>query len=424
MIQQRMMIQKLRLGMQCILAMGVMIVSTYSIEAQMVNQGELTIMPNTQVGVLDPIDNASSGIWMNDGELFCYNHFNNDGMVDFLNEGLTRFEGSTVQRITGSSESFFYDLLFNNGFIALAFQLAGNITVENEANFDTGVVDGQNFGGLLSFTAGADHINTSDNSHMDGTVIKNGDNSFDFPIGNAGQYRPATINAPQNVLDQITGRYILENSDPTYSHGSAVGVIERIDNTEYWVVERTNGNSNVVLTLGWDADTSPSFITAANPNSLHIIRWDANQGFWVDEGGIPDAANQTVTTIAEVSGYGVFTLATVSVEEVLPGGLVSYNAVSPNGNGENDFFRIDGIERFPNNTMEVFNRWGVPVYKTKGYNLTDNVFRGFSEGNLTLGGSEPLPTGTYFYVLTYEFSENGSTPRTVRKTGFLYIDAN
>ena len=407
-----------------LLILGFLLPGTWALQAQLYNHGELTIVAETDWGVEGPLDNTASGTLFNDGNLYCYGDFNNDGTVDFFDQGFVGFLGATAQQLTGSNGSFFYDLRFDNSSTAVPFQLATEINVDNEVDFNSGIVDGESQGGLLTFGANADHINTTDDSHLDGVVAKAGDNSFDFPIGDNGSYRQATISAPDAVADLISAQYKNENSNTAYPHELKAGVVEQINDTEYWVVEQLSGNSNIVLTLGWDATTSPGFITNADPTSLHIVRWDADLGFWVDEGGIPNATNQTVTTISNVTGYGVFTLATVDTEEVLPGGLVSYNAISPNSNDENDVFRITGIERFPNNTVEIFNRWGVSVYKTRGYNNQDNAFRGFSEGNLTVGGSDPLPTGTYFFVLTYEFSENGSTPQTIRETGFLYINAN
>ena len=58
--------------------------------------------------------------------------------------------------------------------------------------------------------------------------------------------------------------------------------------------------------------------------------------------------------------------------------------------------------------MQIFNRWGVLVYETVGYggsSGSENVFRGISEGRVTIAESKELPTGTYYYVL--KFPGNG-----------------
>lgn len=50
---------------------------------------------------------------------------------------------------------------------------------------------------------------------------------------------------------------------------------------------------------------------------------------------------------------------------VSPNCLKIYNEFSPNDDGQNDFFYIDCIDRYPNNQLEIFNRWGNLVYYKK-----------------------------------------------------------
>jgi gliding motility-associated-like protein/uncharacterized repeat protein (TIGR01451 family) len=55
------------------------------------------------------------------------------------------------------------------------------------------------------------------------------------------------------------------------------------------------------------------------------------------------------------------------------------NAMSPNGDGKNDFFVIKGLDKYPPATLYVFNRWGDMVFQSKGYhNEWDGA--GLSEG--------------------------------------------
>ena len=132
--------------------------------------------------------------------------------------------------------------------------------------------------------------------------------------------------------------------------------------------------------------------------------------------------NKTVTTPLRLDGYGIFTLGRVNEGDILPGDVVVYNGVTPNGDGKNDFFFIDGIENLANNRVEIFNRWGVEVFATDNYGSSagGNVFEGYSDGRLTIAGDNQLPTGTYYYVLSYDYTNSGSTER-IKKAGFLYI---
>jgi gliding motility-associated-like protein len=97
--------------------------------------------------------------------------------------------------------------------------------------------------------------------------------------------------------------------------------------------------------------------------------------------------------------------------------LTVFNAVSPNGDGLNDFFFIRGIECYPKNTVEIYNRWGVKVYDIQGYDNDSRSFKGFSEGRLTIKESNGLPSGSYFYIIKYvDLNGNG-----IDKTGYLQV---
>ncbi|WP_299524415.1 gliding motility-associated C-terminal domain-containing protein, partial [Winogradskyella sp.] len=92
--------------------------------------------------------------------------------------------------------------------------------------------------------------------------------------------------------------------------------------------------------------------------------------------------------------------------------LTIYNEFSPNGDGVNETFVIDCLERFPNNKLEVYNRWGNIVYSKNGY-LND--WNGTSNGRAVINQSGELPVGTYYYVLDLG---DGSEPRV----GWVYIN--
>ncbi|MFC3973147.1 T9SS type B sorting domain-containing protein [Maribacter confluentis] len=95
-----------------------------------------------------------------------------------------------------------------------------------------------------------------------------------------------------------------------------------------------------------------------------------------------------------------------------------FNVITPNGDGIHDVLRISGLQNYPNNTLKIYNRWGVAVYITKAYNTEGNVFDGTSEGRITVDTERKLPVGTYFYILDYELP-NGEI-KTL--SGYIYIN--
>jgi gliding motility-associated-like protein len=96
------------------------------------------------------------------------------------------------------------------------------------------------------------------------------------------------------------------------------------------------------------------------------------------------------------------------------------NAMTPNDDGYNDIFYIRGIECYPNNSVQIYNRWGVLVYEEQGYNNDDKAFRGYTKGRKTEYKSEKLPAGTYFYILKYtDYNLN-----SFEEVKFLYLGSN
>lgn len=73
--------------------------------------------------------------------------------------------------------------------------------------------------------------------------------------------------------------------------------------------------------------------------------------------------------------------------------LEIFNGVTPNGDNHNDYFHIGNIDQYPDNTVDIYNRWGQIISHIEKY---DNIDRKWSG---TLNGSGTAPSGTYFYII-------------------------
>lgn len=105
--------------------------------------------------------------------------------------------------------------------------------------------------------------------------------------------------------------------------------------------------------------------------------------------------------------------------------LLIPNAFSPNGDGINDEFVISQFKKEPTESkLEVYNRWGTLVYRSKGKKYTENFWDGKSNAGFASLGDE-LPDGTYFYVFKIDISVDKEEPRsseTVSKEYCGYIE--
>lgn len=92
----------------------------------------------------------------------------------------------------------------------------------------------------------------------------------------------------------------------------------------------------------------------------------------------------------------------------VPGGI------SPNGDGINDKLVIDGLDKYPNNKIQIFNRWGAVLFSAQNY---QNDWAGTSEFGARVGG-DTLPVGTYFYIL--DLGEEAPDSERINK-GYIYL---
>lgn len=78
--------------------------------------------------------------------------------------------------------------------------------------------------------------------------------------------------------------------------------------------------------------------------------------------------------------------------------IIVYNGISPNGDGVNDYFKINNIQFLePENKVTIYNRWGDKVFEMENYN--SNLPERRFEGRQNSG--KELPSGVYFYKVEF-----------------------
>lgn len=236
------------------------------------------------------------------------------------------FDGTTAQsvNIIGATPTpEFRDIQTNN--LTNDVTLNTPIIVLTELDLDFGHIktDATN---LLIMNDNAIVSSSSENSFIDGPIRKIGNDVFEFPVGkNDTAYAPISISAPVNTGHHFTAEYFQINPDlAPYDVSLKDASLDHISICEYWILDRTNGASNVDVTLSWD-DRSCGVTSLPG---LTVARWDGSQ--WKDHGNggtTGTIANGTVITSAVVSSFSPFTLASTNpAENPLPIELISFKA--------------------------------------------------------------------------------------------------
>ena len=144
-----------------------------------------------------------------------------------------------------------------------------------------------------------------------------------------------------------------------------------------------------------------------------------------------DLVEGKVTNIVAAKGFApngnevkdIYTLVIEKGTVLGCGTIIVHNAFSPNNDGINEVFTIESIDDpcYPNNTVEIYNRWGVLVFETQNYNNESNFFDGISRGRTTIKQSSGLPTGTYYYILNYTSVDLNGDINSNKKAGYLFL---
>ncbi|MEH6682440.1 MAG: gliding motility-associated C-terminal domain-containing protein [Sediminicola sp.] len=175
---------------------------------------------------------------------------------------------------------------------------------------------------------------------------------FTIVLTNLGQQVVGAITAT-DLLDPIGFDYVSHTvSNGSYDPDSGNWELPSMEGTEEATLEIT------VILVGEGTFANTAEITASTPN-------DGNEE--------NDSATVSVVVGPKLDDECGFV----------------FNQFSPNGDGTNDLLVINCSEQFPNNSLEVYDRYGNQVYSANGY---DNSWDG-------TGKNGNLPKGTYFYIL-------------------------
>lgn len=347
------------------------------------------------------------------GEIGFHTDLINDGTFD-QNLGLAGFYNTAnTLTISGDNRPVFYDMeidVVDDLFLDVA------VGVTNFQEFITGRVQTPRDRNTVSldYLNDAPYLGQNDDRYVDGYSSITGVLDFTFPIGDDFRLRPMSIDS-QASANTARGAYFFENPNSpnffanNFNTDNFSNTLFGVSTFEFWDLD---GDVETRVTLTWDDNSNiPTLVD--NLENLRVVGWDKNLEQWVSLGNSTfsgDLNSGGITSELMIpDNYTILTFGTSDI--LLDGDLEIFTAVSPNGDGVNDTFIIQGIAQFPNNELSIFNRWGVKVYSKKGY---DNSWAGISEGRVTVAEDEQLPVGTYYYVLKIDGQKD--------RAGYLYIN--
>lgn len=206
----------------------------------------------------------------------------------------------------------------------------------------------------------------------------------------------------QNLANTTLAVDISDVATVTLVNDDAAPVVTASQN--FTIAEDATAETLVGTVQATDADNDAlSAWTIVSGNNAGLFTLEAATGKITFAGGAKLNVGDQYTlgiTVSDGSNTSQSVSVTITVIESGPQEILVPEGLSPNGDGANDTWIIDGIEKYPANKVAIFNRWGNVVYEVSGYNNTSVVFNGSSNRSFNLGSI--LPDGTYYYVIQLE----------------------
>jgi len=160
-------------------------------------------------------------------------------------------------------------------------------------------------------------------------------------------------------------------------------------------VEDEDGNWVWTSIIG--TDTLVSFLDNANAIT-NLYDGLYNTG----DGGIGDIEVQLI------DGCGSVTLSTITIEICQ---LEFFNVFTPNSDGDNEFFSIEGLQGYPNSRLLIYDRWGLLVFTDLNY---QGAWRGLNDKGAALAD------GTYYFKFTVNYND----PEELQYEGDVNVDTS
>jgi len=342
----------------------------------------------------------------------------NDGNFD-QNSGLVGFYGYNKSlTVSGDFKPIFYDaeIAVDNGLF-----LDTGIGVINNGNLISGDIITPRISTEVfpNFIDDAFYVGENDVSLVDGYAAISNKTEFTFPVGDDERLRPLTINSSSiNALAKCAYFYESPNTPSTFgkSYQTTAKATEflSISEKEFWHLE---GDMPSTITLTWD-DWSNVNTFATYISDIKVVGWHKKQKEWVNLGNSDVQGGMSYGRVTSEefipNEYEIITLGgnNDKLEAYATIELDNY-FMTPNGDGKNDFLVLDGLESSPNNTIQIFDRYGVLVYSKKNY---QNEFNGVSNRNAAINRNSGLASGIYFYIVTMNDLKQ-------KHQGYLYISS-
>jgi gliding motility-associated-like protein len=347
----------------------------------------------------------------NQGSVGFHHDFINNGITDD-NFGTAGFFSDNSINILGAFRPVFNDMEI---MVANDLFLEVGVRVKNNTNYILGdVVTPRNQTDVnLDYLDNTFYIGNDNLRKIDGFSSLTNKQEFTFPIGDDDRLRSLRIFATEVIPNAKSAYFFEDPNTPSdlsnnYYTAQKADDVESVSTYEFWYLD---GMIPARVHVTWDEQSNLSDFVDDLEN-LKVVGWHTQNQQWENLGGTTISGDfnsgEITSEIFLANDYSILTFGSSSKSILMT--LDNY-ILTPNGDGVNDFLVIDEIERSPNNTLKIFNRWGRLVYSKDDY---ANTFYGKANVDMVIQKELSLPDGIYFYIIDLE-------DLNLKFQGYLYL---
>ena len=256
------------------------------------------------VQVNGTITNTRFSDLTNNGTLIVTGNIINGQAMPLANAGKLILNGSTAQAINGTIAYFANNVEINNN---TGITLNNELKVGGICTFINGVVTAPVFSAPMWFTAPGTCTGVSDNSHVNGYVVKAGTGLFTYPVGDAVKYQKTDVNLTSNGNGmQVKYNAANAGNGPFTNAGTEPIPLLSYNANEYWDIKPLSTATGKV-TIYWDGykDGYP------NPLNQRKVAHKPVSA-WVNEGTTGTGTTSTGSVTSNtISSWSPFTLGSI-----------------------------------------------------------------------------------------------------------------
>ncbi len=277
------------------------------------NGGTITIQPNGNIAASGNLVIDGTGTLTNNGLITVKGNLTNNLPMPVANTGTLLFDGTAVQTIDGTSPIFVKNVNFNN---AAGFILNNQLKADGIVDFNAGILNAPSATNPLIFTTNASiGVAPTAAKHVNGYVVREGNNSFTFPVGNGVVYQPVGATTTVNS-NGLMAKYTVGNPGA----GSTSSELDSYNTGEFWDVGPfSGGTATGNVTIYWDGTNDVSAISVIDRKVAHKV------GLIMKNEGGTTSGNTTTGNVVSgtVSTWSPFALG-FKTATALPLNLISF----------------------------------------------------------------------------------------------------